>query len=431
MSVSNYDLLYIITNIFDTYIVYKFLTAFFEREGINKRIEIISYVLYFLCITSVYFFLNIPIITLICNVIVLFLLSFNYGDSMKKRIFAVAFIYIILISIESIVGLLSGYVEISVLNRNEKYSSVAGMIIIKIFTYIAALFINNYKNVKNEVIMPNIYWIAMFFIPTISLFVILSVIEMSDINSYNIVLITSGLLLVNFFVFYLYDKLSEKQEEKYEKIMLLQQNNFYQRQFKSMELSLKTMKSFRHDIKNHLYVLNSLVGTGEIEGALRHITQMTGALTIKEEYACSGNVIIDSILNFKLQEAEKKGIKVDLELSIPEKLNITSFDMSVIFGNLLDNAINAAIKSTDEKSLDIAIKYRIGRLVAKISNTYNGELNCRGDELITTNEDKENHGIGIKNIKSTLNKYNGEMEIEHEGNVFTVLLLMYPGNQLK
>lgn len=199
--------------------------------------------------------------------------------------------------------------------------------------------------------------------------------------------------------FSLYDNLSEQQEERFEKLRLLQQNKYYQKQFELMKTSLKSNRSFKHDMKNHLAVLKLWVEKNEHNEAMKHIERMTDAFITAKEYAQSGNVIIDSILNFKLQEAVLHGISASLELNIPEQLSITSFDMSIILGNLLDNAINACSKLEKEKRLGVKIKYKRGRLIIKISNTYNRNLNYIGDRLITSNGDKENHGMGIKKYK--------------------------------
>ncbi|WMJ77723.1 MULTISPECIES: sensor histidine kinase [unclassified Sedimentibacter] len=431
MNISDYDFFYITTNIFDVYIIYKFMSAFFDRRDVNRQVEIISYALYLFVFSLVHLFFNIPLVTLLANVVMLFLISFNYETDLKKRILAISLIYIILISIESIVALIFGFLDFSVFSKNDKFSSVAGIVIVKILLYIAALFINNYKNIKNKTVIPYSYWFAIFFIPLTSLFIILIIIEMASDNAFKVISVIVSLLFVNFFVFYLYDKLNEQQEEKYEKLRLLQQNNYYQKQFELIKTSLKSTRSFKHDMKNHLTVLKLLVGKNEHNKALKHIEQMTDAIITEKEYAQSGNIIIDSILNFKLQEAKQHGISVSLELNIPEQLSITSFDMSVILGNLLDNAINACSKLEKEKILDVKIKYKKSRLIIKISNTYNGDLNYNGDKLITSNEDKENHGMGIKNTKFALDKYNGEMEIEHTEDVFTVILLMYLNDKSK
>src|SRR5699024_10873185 len=103
----------------------------------------------------------------------------------------------------------------------------------------------------------------------------------------------------------------------------------------------------------------------------------------------TGNIIIDSILNFKLQEADRNNIKVQLELSIPSQLSVTSFDLLVILGNLLDNAINASCNIEERKrNINISIRFEKSMLIIKIKNQFNGEILYHGDKIITSNENK-------------------------------------------
>lgn len=425
MNISNINLFYIITNIFDVYIIYKFMSVFFNRKDANRKVEIISYALYYFIFTSLYLFLNIPIVTLISNIVLLFIVSFNYKTSLRRRILAIALIYIILISIESIVALIFGFLDFSILSQNSEFTSIARMTTVKILLYITALSIGNYKNIKDKSNILYSYWFAIFFIPLMSLFIILSIIEMATYNVYRIIFIIVNLLFINFFVFYLYDNISTQQKEKFEKLLISNQNTYYTKQLNLMKSSLESVRSFKHDMRNHLILLNSLVENNEYNEASKVISQITGAIDVKNEYAQSGNITVDSILNFKLQEAVNKGISVSLELNIPEKLNITPFDISVILGNLLDNAINASSKLEKDKRLDLKIDYKRGRLFINLSNTYTGILNYKGEKLTTSNRDKETHGIGIKNINAVLDKYDGVMEIEHKENIFTAIILLY------
>jgi len=425
MNISNLNLFYIITNIFDVYIIYKFMSVFFNRKDANRKVEFISYALYYFIFTSLYLFLNIPIVTLISNIVLLFIVSFNYKTSLRRRILAIALIYIILISIESIVALIFGFLDFSIFSQNSEFTSIAGMTTVKILLYITALSIGNYKNIKDKSNILYSYWFAIFFIPLMSLFIILSIIEMATYNVYRIIFIIVNLLFINFFVFYLYDNISTQQKEKFEKLLISNQNTYYTKQLNLMKSSLESVRSFRHDMRNHLILLNSLVEENEYDEASKVISQITGAIDVKNEYAQSGNITVDSILNFNLQEAINKGISVSLELNIPEKLNITPFDMSVILGNLLDNAINASSRLEKDKRLDLKIDYKRGRLFINLSNTYNGILNYKGDKLITSNRDKEAHGIGMKNINAVLDKYDGVMEIDHTENIFTTIILLY------
>jgi signal transduction histidine kinase len=401
------------------------MSVFFNRKDANRKVEFISYALYYFIFTSVYLFLNIPIVTLISNIVLLFIVSFNYKTSLRRRILAIALIYIILISIESIVALIFGFLDFSIFSQNTEFTSIAGMTTVKILLYITALSIGNYKNIKDKSNILYSYWFAIFFIPLMSLFIILSIIEMATYNVYRIIFIIVNLLFINFFVFYLYDNISTQQKEKFEKLLISNQNTYYTKQLNLMKSSLESLRSFRHDMRNHLILLNSLVEENEYDEASKVISQITGAIDVKNEYAQSGNITVDSILNFNLQEAINKGISVSLELNIPERLNITPFDMSVILGNLLDNAINASSRLEKDKRLDLKIDYKRGRLFINLSNTYNGILNYKGDKLITSNKDKEAHGIGMKNINAVLDKYDGVMEIDHTENIFTTIILLY------
>jgi hypothetical protein len=401
------------------------MSVFFNRKDANRKVEFISYALYYFIFTSLYLFLNIPIVTLISNIVLLFIVSFNYKTSPRRRILAIALIYIILISIESIVALIFGFLDFSILSQNSEFTSIAGMTTVKILLYITALSIGNYKNIKDKSNILYSYWFAIFFIPLMSLFIILSIIEMATYNVYRIIFIIVNLLFINFFVFYLYDNISTQQKEKFEKLLISNQNTYYTKQLNLMKSSLESVRSFRHDMRNHLILLKSLVENNEYNEASKVISQITGAIDVKNEYAQSGNITVDSILNFKLQEAINKGISVSLELNIPERLNITPFDMSVILGNLLDNAINASSKLEKDKRLDLKIDYKRGRLFINLSNTYTGILNYKGEKLTTSNRDKEAHGIGIKNINAVLDNYDGVMEIEHNENIFTTIILLY------
>jgi signal transduction histidine kinase len=401
------------------------MSVFFNRKDANRKVEFISYALYYFIFTSVYLFLNIPIVTLISNIVLLFIVSFNYKTSLRRRILAIALIYIILISIESIVALIFGFLDFSIFSQNTEFTSIAGMTTVKILLYITALSIGNYKNIKDKSNILYSYWFAIFFIPLMSLFIILSIIEMATYNVYRIIFIIVNLLFINFFVFYLYDNISTQQKEKFEKLLISNQNTYYTKQLNLMKSSLESLRSFRHDMRNHLILLNSLVEENEYDEASKVISQITGAIDVKNEYAQSGNITVDSILNFNLQEAINKGISVSLELNIPERLNITPFDMSVILGNLLNNAINASSRLEKDKRLDLKIDYKRGRLFINLSNTYNGILNYKGDKLITSNKDKEAHGIGMKNINAVLDKYDGVMEIDHTENIFTTIILLY------
>lgn len=424
MNTSIYEWTFIIMNFFGAYTVYKFMNIFFDRKKLRNKIELLSYIAYSIFIAAIYLIINIPVIVMICNIVAFMVLSLNYKSNIKKRIVSIALIYLILMCVEMIVALISGYFNFPLLSAND-YSSVYGLIIVKILSYVVALIFSNYKNIKSGGFIPNSNWFCIVLMPMASLYIILTLFQASNLSWIQVMVGIVFMLLINFATFHLYDVIIEALSDKMEKMLLEQKNKYYENQFNLMKLSLESARTIKHDLKNHLSALYSLVQNEEKQKSLKHISDMIRICGQQKEYACSGNVAIDSILNFKLQEAEQKKIKTTLDINVPEELNVQSFDMTIILGNLLDNAITAVCKLAEQRYINIIIKYDKGRFVLHINNPFEGEIVKEGNALFTTKSGKSNHGIGLQSIKAVLEKYNGSIEIEHSKKVFSVTLLMY------
>lgn len=424
MALSTYEMVYLITNIFGTYIVYKFMHIFFETKEVNHKIEFLSYVGYYIFIALVYLTINIPVVTMIGNIVAYFGLSFNYKAGIKRRLLSVLMIYLILMCTELIVALLSGYFHFPLMSTNN-YSSEYGLVIVQIISYLVVRVLNNYENIRKGEIIPIANWIAIIIIPISSLYIILTLFQATGLPWEQILIGVVLILLVNFTTFYLYDVISASMVDKIDKILLGQQNKYYQKQFELMESSLKTTKAMRHDLRNHLSVIHALVEKGEREAALKHLSKMTDIYDDKKQYACSENIDIDSILNFKIQEAEQQNIKIALDLNIPEKMSIPSFDLAIILGNLLDNAIEAVAELEKERQIKTKLNYDKGRLIILVENPYQGEREKVGNRYLSTNKEPSQHGLGLENVKSVLQKHDGSIEITQRGNIFSVSLLLF------
>ena len=425
MILNIYDFTYLITNIFGTYIIYKFMETFFDRSEVNKKLEFFSYFIYFIVTSVIYLTINIPIVNLLFNLTLLFLLTFNYESSAKNRIISTIFIYLTLISIESIIVLLSGHLYKSAFSINTRYSSIIGMISIEIISYIAVLVIGNYNDIKKGVNIPNIYWLSIFFIPLGSLYIMIVLLKEPNFNTYAVIASITILLTINIVAFYLYDVLSKLFEDRMEKIMLKEQNKYYKKQLEIMDNNAENTRALRHDLKNHLAIVRGYMQIDEIKKAYEYIDKINQDIDGKEKISHSGNMDIDSILNYKLYEANQKDISVSLEVKVPVDMGISSFDIVVILGNLLDNAIEAASKVEDQRKIDIIIRYTKDTLFIHIKNTFNGYVFYEKNKIITSKEDRKNHGIGLNNIENILKKYNGVMEIDHNDNEFAVDIMMY------
>lgn len=189
-----------------------------------------------------------------------------------------------------------------------------------------------------------------------------------------------------------------------------------------MKESEETIKSYRHDMKNHMTVINSLIDKDEIEALKKYLNEISNISFDNEKYISSGNEIIDSIVNYKLNLAENEKIRFITDISISTGLHISSYDMTVILGNILDNAIEASKKVDEvERKIILKIKEENGKFIIYIQNKFNGNLK---NNYESTKDNEKEHGYGIKNIKKVVEKNNGICKFEIiDKSIFTTLIV--------
>ena len=428
MEFTLYQIIYIVMNIFRTFLIFKFMCIFFYEDGIDKRFEFISYIGFYLFITILYLVINIPIIMLISNLAGLLLLSLNYKANLKHRFLSILFIYIILLCVESIATLLTGYVNFPIFSKNY-YSSVFGIVSIQILSYVIVLILQNYKKIKSGKTVTTSYWIGILTIPMASLYFIIILFYVTGLSITHLLLCITFLLIINVNTFSFYDKTIDVIENKMENQMLMQKNNYYEKQFELIKTSIITTRSIQHDFSNHLHIIEILFQKNETSKLGEYLLDLQAAINKSKNHANSGNLIIDSILNFKIQEAKQKNIETQIELSVPEKLKITSFDMMVILGNLFDNAMNASAKlDVNKRKINLEIQFNKSILFIKINNHFDGIVCRDGNQILSTHADRLNHGIGLSNVRNTIEKYCGKLDVNYTKENFYVNVMLHVKN---
>lgn len=189
------------------------------------------------------------------------------------------------------------------------------------------------------------------------------------------------------------------------------------------------VKKLYHDINNHICCIDNLKNnSSEVDEYINNLK-----CEIKD-FKCiynTGNMILDIIINEKSKVCTNKGINFTCDINFSKVNFIKQIDVSSIFDNILDNAIEACDKITDE-DIDkyIRIKGTIIKsfFIIKCENSKVNSVKIHKDILLTDKIDKFMHGIGIQSIKSSLEKYNGEILFEDEKNKFMINIYI-PLNQ--
>lgn len=416
--------MYFFCSIFWTYNIYNLMMLFFDRKNVNTKKEIFCYVAYFLINNTTFFLFNVPIIFLLTNIIGFVIISLNYKANLKKRILAVIFTLLIPTAIEFIIIQLFSGLKIQLFARDQHefnylFSSI------QLLLYMVILILRKFKNIKHGETVPASYWFFITCIPLTSLYIMILFLYVKEAPAFYTSVGVIALLTVNVLTFYLYDKITIMYIERTEKLLLEQQNKYYDEQFKIMNSSIKATRAIRHDLNNHIAIVSSLIEQGTSQEALQYLKDIKGSYNRNGNYVQTGNIAIDSVLNFKLQEADGQNVDVSFDISIPDTVEIPAFDIVTVLGNLLDNALDATCKLEDNRKIDLQMKYDKGRFLFKIENTYNGQVLKQDGIILTTKHNSSNHGIGLENVRKIVDKYEGMMDIEHDENKFSVTFLCY------
>ena len=204
---------------------------------------------------------------------------------------------------------------------------------------------------------------------------------------------------------------------------MVMQHNYYN----GIKRYQEETRRINHDIKNHLNIINRLIIKKEYDHAKNYVNNINKKMIEDEIAIVSNNKIIDAILFNKIETCKSKNIKFDLDIKLPEKINIDDFDICVLYGNLLDNAIEACERIEDnnqEKYIKLKIIIKGDYLFINIKNNNNKNLDLKCEKLLTSKKDKDNHGIGLVNIKRTVEKYNGSMKVCCLNKCFNVSIIV-------
>ena len=133
---------------------------------------------------------------------------------------------------------------------------------------------------------------------------------------------------------------------------------------------------------------------------------------------------MNNLLNYILEDVKSVIEKPEISVEIPNHIGEELFDLSIIVGNLMDNAIRGAAAS-DERRLSFQMYYGKGIMNIQIENSIKDTPKVQNGIYLTTKSRKEGHGIGLQNVKLVVEKYHGQMEICHTEKSFQVKILLY------
>lgn len=408
---------YLLLNAFRVYIIYRFVGLFFEKKNHKKWLPV-GYIIFYVLNSVGYLLLNNAALNVVINTSsLLLIIIIGYQGSVKRKLFSIAASYVIPFLTEDVAWV------IFVKGKSDQMAKF-GFFFAVFLLFFLEIIIEKTVRFRKGIDIPLSKELLLVLVSAGSMFISDVLIEGFYHSTLLLIISLCILLVINIAVFYLYEKMLDDYVKQKDEEMYRLQLAMFQNQLKIMQNANDTYKIMRHDMKHHIFMISEYIKKNENEKALQYLDKINYHAGNRNQYVRTGNESIDSIFNYIIDEVNKSGGIVKTDIKVSDEMLVDDFDINVILSNLLLNASEAICKC-DKKEIQVSMKYDRGILLIKISNTYNGLIKMKDGEFLSTKQEMKEHGIGIASVRKTVEKYNGEMQIEYTDKEFKVKIVMY------
>lgn len=232
-----------------------------------------------------------------------------------------------------------------------------------------------------------------------------------------------SIIMTYYFMLYMVERFSSLVQKQHGDELYMEEMRHKEIYYAEAEKRNKYVQDLKHDLNNRLLGLRHLILSGDMETLEQQVRSISSELEQIDADSYSENPAVDSVLRIKFGIAKAEGIKVDTMIRIPQQVGMEYGDIGVLYGNLLDNALEACRKVPPEvRFIRLENRYLSGKLILVVTNSKERGIN---KELKTTKEDSCSHGRGIASVRRVVEKYNGAVKFTDKGEIFEVSAMLY------
>jgi len=181
------------------------------------------------------------------------------------------------------------------------------------------------------------------------------------------------------------------------------------------------LRVMRHDYKFHLKTALDMLNNDDLEKSREYLNGLHEQFENKELPNYCGNVVINSLVCDYARKCGELNIDFNVLISIPADFAVMNYEMCILLGNLLENAVEACQKINSSRKIKLVLKPKGGQLMLMVRNTYNGEVVLEEDKIISTK--KDNGGIGLESVKAVVDRFGEMFRINYDNEYFSVFVL--------
>lgn len=230
-------------------------------------------------------------------------------------------------------------------------------------------------------------------------------------------LCVSCIWLMCLIMYFVVQQMSKDNQTKLEYELMKEKEKYSKESMEIIKRSNEELREFKHDLKNYLLPLQEAMETMPQSEMAKVSEKINQKIEDVQTLIQTGNSYVDSMINTKITLARSE--KVDVKCTILSKMEgIDDLEFCSVFGNLMDNAIEAERKVTEKKEIIIFVEEKMGYLRLEIQNKIEKSVLNENSSLNTTKKDTSSHGIGHKSVKRTMEKVGGALKYYETGDLF-------------
>lgn len=186
--------------------------------------------------------------------------------------------------------------------------------------------------------------------------------------------------------------------------------------YQKMDEMYGRLRILRHDYKYHLNATRKMIHSGDLEGADNHLTGMEQKLSGYELTSFCTNRVINALVADYAERCKDLMIAFDVHLDIPEALTVPNYDLCIILGNLLENAVAACEKLSHGRTIRLETQSTRNQLLFRVKNSFDGNISHKDGVPFSK---KVNGGFGLRSVKEVIAGHGGDILFEWDSQSFT------------